>query len=238
MLFDLRGRGRRNTIKAIYIFLALLMGVGLVGFGIGGGANSNGGLLDAITGNGSSSSDTGEKRFQKLVDQATAKIQANPSDEAAYVQLIRARVQLAGSGDRYDANKDTYNDQGLAELHRAAAEWDKYEALNPKNAEEESRVASLMVRALVSLNDLSKATAAQEVIATHRDSAGAYTQLAILAYQAGQTRKGDLAAKTAIAKTDKDLRNSLKAQLDEAKQQALQQSVQQALPSPTPSIGG
>ena len=37
MLFDLRGRGRRRMVRLIYTGLALLMGVGLVGFGIGGG---------------------------------------------------------------------------------------------------------------------------------------------------------------------------------------------------------
>jgi len=35
MLFRSRGRGRRSTIRVIYVGLALLMGVGLVGFGIG-----------------------------------------------------------------------------------------------------------------------------------------------------------------------------------------------------------
>jgi len=32
MLFDLRGRGRRRTVQTLYVGLALLMGVGLVGF--------------------------------------------------------------------------------------------------------------------------------------------------------------------------------------------------------------
>ncbi len=50
MLFDLRGRGRRRTVKIVYITLALLMGGGLVLFGIGGGGAMQGGLVDAITG--------------------------------------------------------------------------------------------------------------------------------------------------------------------------------------------
>src|SRR5687768_9714279 len=61
MLFDLRGRGRRRTIKIVYITLALLMGGGLVLFGIGGGGAMQGGLVDAIT--GSSGGDTGSERF-------------------------------------------------------------------------------------------------------------------------------------------------------------------------------
>jgi len=42
----------------------------------------------------------------------------------------------------------------------------------------------------------------------------------VLAYQAGQTRKGDLAGRKALDLTDKDLRPSLKSQLDAAKAQA------------------
>ena len=34
MLFDLRGRGRRRTVQVIYLSLAILMGGGLVLFGI------------------------------------------------------------------------------------------------------------------------------------------------------------------------------------------------------------
>ena len=35
MLFDLRGRGRRRTVQAIYLGLAILLGGGLIFFGVG-----------------------------------------------------------------------------------------------------------------------------------------------------------------------------------------------------------
>src|SRR3954465_4102042 len=47
MLFALRGSGRRTTVKVVYVTLAILMGGGLVLFGIGGSVS--GGLIDAIT---------------------------------------------------------------------------------------------------------------------------------------------------------------------------------------------
>ena len=48
-----------------------------------------------------------------------------------------------------------------------------------------------------------------------------YAQLAVLAYQAGQTRKGDLAAKKALAAdAPRTCAQNLKAQLDQAKQQS------------------
>jgi hypothetical protein len=229
MLFDLRGRGRRNTIKVIYIMLAFLMGGGLVLFGIGG--DTSGGLVDALTGAGSSP-DTSQKRFEKQERTALAQTKTDPTNEAAWAQLVRSRVQLSTVGERYDANADTYTAEGKAKLEQAAQAWDSYLALDPKDADEKSSLASLMVRTFVSLDQLDKATVAQEVVAEAREDApGPYSQLAVLAYQAGQTRKGDLAAKKAISLTDKDLRESLKADLESAKQQSI---VQQVAPSATP----
>ena len=54
MLFDLRSRGRRRTVQGVYLGLAVLMFLGLVLFGVGAG-NGIGGLLNAFTGQGSSS---------------------------------------------------------------------------------------------------------------------------------------------------------------------------------------
>ncbi|HVL97591.1 MAG TPA: hypothetical protein VM266_17175 [Solirubrobacteraceae bacterium] len=230
MLFDLRGRGRRNTIRIIYIGLAFLMGGGLVLFGIGGGTALQGGLVDAITGAGGGT-DVAEERFEKLEREALARTQRNPRDEAAWIQLVRARVQLSTSGDRYDADKGTYTAAGTRELREAADAWEKYLAIDPTNRQEQARVAGLMVRAYLALGETRQAARAQEIVAEVRDAAGPYSQLAALSYEAGDIRKGDLAAKKALALTDKDQRETLKAQLDSAKQQAV---VNQVTPQTTP----
>ena len=72
MLFDLRGRGRRRTVKTIYIGLAVLIGVGLVGFGVGGGLGG-GGILNATSGNegaGGASFASKIKKYEKLTETA------------------------------------------------------------------------------------------------------------------------------------------------------------------------
>ena len=117
MLFDLRGRGRRRTIKIVYITLALLMGGGLVLFGIGGGGAMQGGLVDAIT--GSSGGDTGSERFDKAEKDAAAATRRNPQDPAAWAILARARVQSAGIGDNFDPNSASYTESGKAKLSQA-----------------------------------------------------------------------------------------------------------------------
>ena len=93
MLFDLRGRGRKNAIKVIYASLAILLGGGLVLFGIGG--DVDGGLVDAIT-ERDGGGDSGNARFEKREKDALAATRRNPRDQQAWVALIRARVRLAG----------------------------------------------------------------------------------------------------------------------------------------------
>src|SRR5215210_1947235 len=233
MLFDLRGRGRRRTVKIVYITLALLMGGGLVLFGIGGGGAMQGGLVDAIT--GSSSGDTGSERFDKNEQNAVKATQARPQDPAAWAALARARVQSAGVGDNFDPNAATYTESGKAKLSGAADAWEKYLALDPKKPDD--RVASLMVRAFdqTGLNRPADAAKAQEVITEARPSATTFATLAIYAYQAGQTRKGDLARNKALDLAPKDERNTLKSSLDQAKQQAAVSQLQQDQGSATPT---
>ena len=106
----------------------------------------------------------------------------------------------------------------------------------------DDRVASLMVQAFGALNKPDKAAEAQEVITQARPTAATFTQLAVFAYQAGQTRKGDLARQKALDLADPADRQTLKSEIDQAKQQALTQQLQNATPSPTatatPKAGG
>jgi hypothetical protein len=215
MLFDLRGSGRRRTVKIVYVTLAFLMGGGLVLFGIGG--DVSGGLVDAIT-ERDGGGDDGSDRFRKAEAEALAKTKANPQDAPAWAALARARFQVAGFGENFDTEKGTFTSKGRAKLTSAGDAWEKYLALEPKKPDD--RVASLMVQAFGALNEPAKAATAQEVITDARPTASTYTQLAVFAYQAGQTRKGDLAKDKALELTDPDMREALKGQLEQAKQQS------------------
>jgi hypothetical protein len=227
MLFDLRGAGRRRTVKVVYITLAFLMGGGLVLFGIGG--DVSGGLVDAIT-ERDGGGDDGSDRFRKQEAAALKRTKANPQDAPAWAALARARFQLAGIGENFDPAKGTFTKGGTAKLTAAGQAWDRYLALEPKKPDD--RVASLMVQAFGALNEPAKAAQAQEVITEARPTAATFTQLAVFAYQAGQTRKGDLAKDKALELTDPDMREALKGQLEQAKQSAT--STPAAEPTATP----
>ena len=232
MLFDLRGAGRRTTIKVVYLTLALLMGGGLVLFGIGG--DVSGGLVDAIT-ERSGTTDTGTGRYEDRVRTAERATQADPKDAEAWAALARARYQLANAGDNFDQSTGQYAAAGKAELTQATRAWERHLALDPKQPDD--GVASLMVQAYsqFGINDPVKAVAAQEVIAEARPKSATFANLAVLAYQAGQTRKGDLATERAVDLADADDRKTLRSELKSAKEQALQQQLQEAVPSATPS---
>ncbi|UGS39292.1 hypothetical protein [Capillimicrobium parvum] len=215
MLFDLRGRGRRRTVQAIYLTLAILMGGGLVLFGIGGA--TSGGLIDAISGN--SGGGGGGDIYAKNVEKAQTRVNRTPADAAAWAALARAQAQVAGVGKNFDQATGTYTKDALPSLRAADRAWQRYLALKP--AKVDGNVASIMVQLYVQpggLNSAQKAVAAQEyVIDSQPASSGLYANLAVYAYAAGQTRKGDLASQRAIELAPADQKNTLKQTLDEAK---------------------
>jgi hypothetical protein len=231
MLFDLRGAGRRRTVQVVYITLAVIMGAGLVLFGIGGAVS--GGLVDAITNGGGGSSSTSTGTYQKAEAKAVAATRANPKDAAAWATLARARFQLANAGDNVNTQTGQYSAQGQRILQSAGDAWQKHLAIAGNKAD--AGVAGVMVQAYTALGDAPKAVEAQEVLTEARPKAPTFATLAILAYGAGQTRKGDLARQKALELIDPDQRETLKAQIDEAKTQAASAAGQTAAPTAAPS---
>jgi hypothetical protein len=220
MLFDLRGRGRRRFVQAIYLGLAILLGGGLVLFGVGGA--TSGGLLDAFSGDSGSTSvsDT----FKKRVDAAESGVRVRPADPKAWAELTRVRFQQASVGDGFDQVNGVFTDKGKDELQAASQSWNKYLTLTEKP---DDTVASLMVQAYgqYGLNEPDKAVTAMEIVMDRRQpTPQLYVQLAALAYQAGQTRKADLSSKKALSLAPKDEHEQIKAQLDAARQAAAAQA--------------
>ncbi len=209
MLFDLRGRGRRRTIQAIYLSLAILMGGGLVLFGIGGA--TSGGLVDAISGSGNSSVD--QNVYKDKVAKLQKQLVTDPKNETALADLTRAQAQQA-SVVGYDQNTGTYKREGIEGLQAAAKTWERYLDLPPKNPN--GGLGSLMVSAFAAsaLNEPVKAATALEVVIADRGpSAALYSQLALLQYAAGDVRRSVIAERQALRRTKPERRKLLKAQI-------------------------
>jgi hypothetical protein len=227
MLFDLRGRGRRRVVKVIYLGLAVLMGGGLVFFGVGG--NVQGGLFDAFK----QGQTDAAKQTQERRDKASKAATTDPRNPALWATLAETEYQLAGQSKGFNSNATTPAEQftGEARRHLEASKraWERH--LSLAGDKPNTDLAGTMRNALISLGDTEGAVKAQEVILEQRgDSAGFgdYAQLAALAYQAGQTRKGDLASERAVELAPKDQKKDLKASLDAQKAQSTAGAVQGA----------
>ncbi|HEV2755542.1 MAG TPA: hypothetical protein VG318_07165 [Actinomycetota bacterium] len=193
MLFDLRGRGRRRTVQVIYLTLAILLGGGLVLFGIGG--DVQGGLVDALTGSdGGSDNDALEEQVEK----AEERVKANRQDPNAWAELARAKFNLAGQTDGFDETTGAFDGDSRAVVLDATRAWEQHLKLagDKPNAD----VAAVLTRAFVALDQPEKAVRTQEILidSLPNPGFGQYLALAEYAYLAGQTRKGDLAAAKAV----------------------------------------
>src|SRR5919112_5996691 len=216
MLFDLRGRGRRRTVQAIYLSLAILMGGGLVLFGIG--SSNSGGLFDALSGNSGGQSATAG--IDKRIDRTIAATKARPRDPAPWAQLAALRFQRAGI-DEIGAD-GRYTESGLRRLRLASQAWERHLALDP--TQPDVRAARFMVQAYESsaLNELPKAVRAMQIVtaATKPPNSNLYAQLAELAYRARDTRTGDLAADRSVSLAPESQRKTLRTALDALKTRA------------------
>ncbi len=209
MLFDLRSRGRRRTVQAVYLSLAIILGGGLVLFGVGAG-NGFGGLLNSFTGNNSSSAKPVISQAEKAALRST---QLRPTDPQAWIALVQARDSAAKQN--FDATTGTVTAAGKKEFAAEVDAWQHYLKLTQKP---DSTTAILAGRAYSILGNYAAATTAweYETLSDPTTSHG-YQCLAANAYAAKQTRKGDLAAAKAISLSPKATRLTLNQALQQAK---------------------
>ena len=212
MLFDLRSRGRRRTVQVVYLGLAVLIGGGLILFGVGTGSGT-GGLLNAFTGNGS-----GNAQSQAISQQeknADKQVKVNPSDAAAWGELVSARWADAATGNNYNSTTGAFSADGKKELAGTTDAWQHYSSLTKQP---NPNLAILAARAYGNLGNYSSEANTWEIVSTaDPSSAHGFECLAAAAYAAKQTRKGDLALDKALSLTPKLSRATLKTQVQAAK---------------------
>lgn len=211
MLFDLRSRGRRRTVQAVYLGLAVLIGGGLVLFGVGTG--SGGGLLNGLGGNGSNQQNQVISQQEKA---ALRQTRQNPSSPSAWAALVSARWAQASSVG-FDSSTNTYNAEGKKELAGVGAAWQRYSQLTQKP---DPTIATLAARAYGALGQYSQQAAAWDAeTAANPDQPNGFVCLAEAAYAANQTRKGDLATAKALSLAPKSTRKAIQTQINAVKSQ-------------------
>jgi hypothetical protein len=217
MLFDLRGRGRRRTVRVVYSGLALLFLLGFVGFGVGSiGGGGGGGVVEALFGNKEGGGGTNYGSQVKAAKKLTVQ---QPANAAAWSGLIHATLLQAGSGENYNSTENTFTSKAQPLLRQIHEAWQHYLKLHPQHPS--SELAAEVLRVYTTPGGLSEPTEAMKAlkieIASRPPSASLYYDLAVLAYQANDKSEGDRAAKKAIALAPASERANLKTYLAKAK---------------------
>ncbi len=213
MLFDLRSRGRRRTVQAVYLFLAILIGGGLVLFGVGAG-NGLGGLLNGLTGNGSTA---GQQSAVSQAEKSAIKTtQLNPKSAAAWATLIQARWSNASAnGADFNSSTGQFTTAGKQELTALTQDYQRYKGLTQQP---DPTIAILAARAYQYLaNYASAASTWSDITAANPNQASAFECLAANSYAANQTRTGDLASAKALSLVPKVQRTLLQQRINQAK---------------------
>jgi hypothetical protein len=212
VLFDLRSRGRRRTVQAVYLGLAVLMGGGLVLFGVGAG-NGFGGILNAFTGSGSGGSQ--KQVVSQQEKDALRQTTLQPNDPSGWANMVQARWTAAGQGSNFNPSTGAFTAAGKKELASATSAWQRYLKLTKTP---DPNLAVLAARAYAAQGDYANQASAWEIETTASPTQlKGYECLAVAAYAAKQTRKGDLAAAKALTLTPKIQQLTLKQTLQSAK---------------------
>ncbi len=213
MLFDLRARGRRRTVQAVYLGLAIILGGGLVLFGVGTGTGG-GGLLNGLSGGGS-----GGAQSQVVSQQEKAALRQtklHPTDPAAWSALVNARwVAASTNAGDYNSSTGTYTAAGKKELAATTDAWQRYLQLTKSP---DPNLAILAAHAYAGLADYANEASAWEIqTLAQPNAAKGFECLAASAYAAKQTRKGDLALAKALSLTPQLSRKAVSSAVEAAK---------------------
>jgi hypothetical protein len=217
MLFDLRGR-RRRAVQVTYATLAVLMGGGLVLFGIGG--DVSGGLFDAFSdrsGSGGSGNDAIEERVERL----EKRVAANPGDTAALQELVRDYYGLATT--QQESGATAFPDEAKDELRKASSAWQRYVAAVEGDPSAATATFALRVYDPTALNQPKEAQKAAAIIAEAENDSSSYLQLVGYASLAGDTRTADLATQKAVDLAPKDQKKEVEQQAEQLKRTSQQQ---------------
>lgn len=224
MLFDLRGRGRRRSVRVIYMGLALLFGVGFIGFGVGVGGGG-GGIINSLTNNEGSSGTVFAseiKKYRKLTQQ-------QPSNATAWEHLLDAQLHEAGSGETYVTRAGQLTSKGKELFKQIATSWSGYLAVAGSKPSPELAQRMVTVFAKEGLNEpASEVQVLQIVVAARPTSASYYAALAEYAYMAHNPRVGDLASAKAVSLAPSGDQLRLKTELAELKKNPSGTSEEQA----------
>jgi hypothetical protein len=215
MLFDLRSRGRRRTVQVIYIGLAVLIGSGLILFGVGTGSGG-GGLFGAFTGSNSHNG-ANSSAVTSQVKSALAQTKKNPSSAAAWSNLVNARFSAANSVG-YDNTSATYTKSGKQQLQLLTQAYNKYTSLAKTPS---PNTATIAAKAYTQLGNWKTASGVYQAVLAGESGSNrlhALECVTLTSYAAKNDRVAQLAEARVLALLPtKAVRKETKTELEQAK---------------------
>jgi hypothetical protein len=219
MLFDLQGK-RRRVVQATYLTLAVLMGGGLVLFGIG--SDATGGLADIFGGSSGGGGDANQA-IQDRIDRNEEKAaKGGAAREAALKELVRDYYGLATSQTPTGAT--SFPDDTKDELGDAATAWQRYLKVEQGEPDRDTANFALQIYDPAALNDPKEAQEAAQIIAEADNDWQSYVGVVGYASLAGDTRTADLAGQKAIDLAKKGEKKEVRDAVKQAKSAAAAQA--------------
>jgi hypothetical protein len=207
MLFDLRSRGRRRTVRVVYGGIAVLFLLGFVGFGVGSGLGGNFNVGELLGKGGGHS-------YASQVSKARKQTQREPGNPAAWKYRTESELLEAREGAYTNSSTGGYTAEGRKLLPKIQRSWERYVALEPKNPSPELAHKMLGILGEEGLDQPAATVQALQIaIAAEPSSRALYAELAQYAYQAGNKRQGELASEKALSLTPKSEQARLRGEL-------------------------
>ena len=218
MIFDLTSPGRKNVVRVVFGFLAIIFAVGFIGFGIG-GEIGGGGIIDSLTGNNNSTSDA----FEQQIEDAEEAVEKDPDDPKALSELVLLRTQSGSSQLDVDqaTQQPTLTEDSRAEFEKAVSVWQDYLASKPK--EVDAATARAAASAYQFLEDINGLIEASQALAESDPTGTNLGALATYLYLDLQIEKGDSAREEAIAASNKQTAKLIEEQLEQFRDNAIKE---------------
>ena len=200
-------------IQVVYGFLALLIGGGLVLFGVGGGSGATG-VLSGLEQNGTGSA-SGIKLDYTAMLKAQRIAKREPSNAAACEQYARQGFKRAETNYVSTTTSAGFTKAGAKELQIVKRAWNHYLTLTPANPDPVlAGDVSFAFGLQPGIQDWKTAEGAAEIVAAANPKSFAdYETLALDAYLAKDKTAGHLAEAHAIAVAPKSDRSSITSYL-------------------------
>lgn len=222
VLFDLRGRGRRRTVKVIYSGLAALMAIALIGFGLG-GAFGGGSVFESLSKEGGE----GGSSYSSEITKLEKKIKKDPSDASLWAQLTKVELRASTGNEYYDSTTNVYTTKGKEQLRRTARAWEHYLALESKKPSVRLAKDMSNIFAAEALDEPAKEVEALQIIIGapgEKPTEEHYYLLSYYAFLAHNEALGKLAMKKTLTFVPKVKRPQIEVELERVAKAAAEET--------------